>query len=111
MAAFSFEEGMLTDVLLTCCALRTRVNMSAMGSLMLMCISPTSWLWSCPALRHALPFHAICDELNRTCCKHRANGRSPRNDCVDGSGLHCAAVVAVAGGPDSVLRRTCSGRR
>src|SRR5699024_5802059 len=38
MAAFSFEEGMLTDFLLTICALRTRVNMSAIGSLMLMCI-------------------------------------------------------------------------
>src|SRR5690606_13668342 len=36
MAAFSFEEGMLTDVLFTICALRTRVNISAMGSLMLM---------------------------------------------------------------------------
>src|SRR3546814_17052416 len=98
MAAFSFEEGMLTDVLLTCCALRTRVNMSAMGSLMLMCISPTSWLWSCPALRHALPFRAICDELNRTCCKHRANARCQRNDCVGGSGLNFAAVVAIEGG-------------
>src|SRR5690554_2430778 len=28
---------MLTDCLLTCCALRTRVNMSAIGSLMLIC--------------------------------------------------------------------------
>src|SRR5690606_10891706 len=111
MAAFSFEEGMLTDVLLTCCALRTRVNMSAMGSLMLMCISPTSWLWSCPALRHALPFHAIYDELDRTCCKHRVRGRSPRSDCAGESGWHCAAVAAAAGGPGSALRQSWTGHR
>src|SRR3546814_2678295 len=36
MAAFSFEEGMLTVILSTCCALRMRVSISAMGSLMLM---------------------------------------------------------------------------
>src|SRR5690606_26388955 len=35
MATFSFEEGMVTDVFSTCCALRMRVSISAMGSLML----------------------------------------------------------------------------
>src|SRR5690625_835328 len=35
MAALSLEEGMLTDCLLTICPLRTRVNISAIGSLML----------------------------------------------------------------------------
>src|SRR5690625_2932368 len=38
MATFSFEEGMLTDSLLTICALRTRVSISATGSLMLISV-------------------------------------------------------------------------
>src|SRR5690606_33169538 len=38
MATFSFDEGMLTVTLSTCCALRMRVSISAMGSLMLILV-------------------------------------------------------------------------
>src|ERR1700709_2553030 len=38
MAAFSLEDGMVTVTLSTCCALRMRVSISAMGSLMLIIV-------------------------------------------------------------------------
>src|SRR5690606_42114874 len=105
MAAFSLEEGMEADVLLTICALRTRVSISAMGSLMLMCVSPTSWPWSCRALRRAWPFHAVCGGVAQTCWTRRGGGPAPRSDLACGGGWDCAGAVAGAGGPGTGLGR------
>ena len=43
MAAFSFDDGIATLGFSTICALRMRVSISAIGSLMLMNQTPTSW--------------------------------------------------------------------
>src|SRR5690625_2402344 len=40
-----------------------------------LCVPPTSWPWSCPALRHAWSFRAICGGLPRTCCIHPGRDR------------------------------------
>jgi hypothetical protein len=42
MATFSFEEGIVTAVFSTDCALRIRVSISAIGSLCSYCESPES---------------------------------------------------------------------
>ena len=43
MATFTLDEGTITAALATICALRMRVNRSAMGSLMLMLLSPADY--------------------------------------------------------------------
>jgi hypothetical protein len=42
MARFTFDAGTTTLTFSVACALRMRVSMSAMGSLMLILVSPTS---------------------------------------------------------------------
>src|SRR5260364_294161 len=60
IAALTLEEGITTDTLLTICALRTRVNISEIGSLILIDIFPLS-----PALPtrfdYARNFSAECN--------------------------------------------------
>src|ERR1700722_10051182 len=118
MATFSLEFGMRTVGFADACALRIRVNMSAMGSVMLIIqflysasISQlrkkwiTSSLYADRARRPAWLLREVCDGPARTCGTHRANGRSARSDYADGWGSHRAAVSAASSARPSCLRR------
>jgi hypothetical protein len=100
------------DRLLDLCALRMRVSMSAMGSLMLMgnllivtCRLPAG-------LDHAgnVALEGELADLVAAQAEHAERAarrdRSARSGCADGSGWRCAAASAAPGAPRSALRRT-----
>src|SRR4051794_21062867 len=104
MATFTLEAGMLTVALAVAWALRIRVNISAMGSVMLMNKFLyfytfgidirrgvprqnffTSWPCVDPARRRAWSLRAACDGRAQTCGTRRARDRSSHSGCAGAS--------------------------
>ena len=69
IATLTLDAGITTDrgAGSVICALRMRVNMSAMGSLMLISVTPTSWLSQCPGTSRA------GSRIRATCCARGLN--------------------------------------
>src|SRR5690606_1067282 len=107
MAAFSLEAGIDTVVFPLACALRMRVSMSEIGSVILIRRLLTSWPWSNRALRPAWRFRAACYGPGRTCGIRRAADRGVHNGCAGVPAQHWAAAPGVP----RVQRRGLRARR
>src|SRR5699024_2008457 len=107
MAFFRREDGISTLFFAANCPLRIRVNMSAMGSVILMrtdtCFVLTRKKELDQALHRAWPLHVVYFGTGRTCDNNRAVDRSPDNDCAGATGWRRVVAVAIPARPQIVL--------
>src|SRR5260364_90422 len=95
IAALTLEEGITTDTLLTICALRTRVNISEIGSLILIDIFPCRLHYQLALITPGIsPRNAI----SRILLRAKPNFRNvPRGRPVSAQRLRCRVGFALRG--------------
>src|ERR1035437_4295367 len=107
IATFTLDDGIATMVFCTTCALRIRVSISAIGSLILIAYSPiTNWLLSYREFRRALRFHGVLYGPNRTCGMCHVGDRLSSSDCAAASAQSYVAAPATSGALRSALLPT-----